>query len=157
MIRFDPFDDNGVWVNNGHIMLDPQHLSKGVAYAREHRCTHIGIYDFIRARHHVDLSFLLEMPYVRSFQLDCGLADSVDLTPLYHLPRLRSLHICGQVKEVDLSRFPCLKRLECLFQPGVMFSSTTITSLKVAGAPRLDFLFWASQCDDYPADLLQRQ
>ena len=66
MIRFDPFDDNGVWVNNGHIMLDPQHLSKGVAYAREHRCTHIGIYDFIRARHHVDLSFLLEMPYVRS-------------------------------------------------------------------------------------------
>ena len=140
MIRFDPFDDNGVWVNNGHIMLDPQHLSKGVAYAREHRCTHIGIYDFIRARHHVDLSFLLEMPYVRSFQLDCGLADSVDLTPLYHLPRLCSLHICGQVKEVDLSRFPCLKRLECLFQPGVMFSSTTITSLKVAGAPRLDFL-----------------
>ena len=96
MIRFDPFDDNGVWVNNGHIMLDPQHLSKGVAYAREHRCTHIGIYDFTRARHHVDLSFLLEMPYVRSFQLDCGLADSVDLTPLYHLPRLCSLHICGQ-------------------------------------------------------------
>ena len=95
---------------------------------------------FTRARHHVDLSFLLEMPYVRSFQLDCGLADSVDLTPLYHLPRLCSLHICGQVKEVDLSRFPCLTRLECLFQPGVMFSSTTITSLKVAGAPRLDFL-----------------